>query len=156
MDQLRTWRDVLSKHSEENGHPSPSTIAVSPVLHAPQFYWHPLNKIKPHFGYINYKAKMDELEVEILQFNRENNTSGMVHLQTMGDRGLPGLGSITRWSLWREYNWDPRGGVLDNPASVTDPTLPRDNRRYTSCLHLTDPLRVNSYFKVLKYFYKDT
>ena len=98
---------------------------------------------------------MDQLHTEIVEFNRENNTQNMVQLHSMGNRSVKGK-VCTKWSVWREYNWVPKGGVVTNLAADADPTIPRDNRGYTDCLHLTDPMRVISYVKVLKYFSRNT
>ena len=154
MDRLERWRTLVSEHSFKNNHEFPSTFAVSPILNAPKYYWHPSNPFSPPLGYTNYKAMMDEVNERIYRFNIANNVPKAVTLHTMGDRRVRGK-SMTKWSSWREFHREVPAGQEILPRSIAD-ISPLDNKAYHDCLHLTDPLRVKCYMKILKYFYHNT
>ena len=90
MDKLKQWRDMVAEHSARHAHEIPNTIAFSTPLRAPRYYWHPANRFPPPPGYVNYKAKIDELIDRIDKFNKSNGAAGMVKLHTEGDRKVNG------------------------------------------------------------------
>ena len=154
MTQLKVWRSMIMEHSSKNSHEHPSSFAVSPILRAPRFYWHPANPFSPPLGYINYKGLLDDVNVQIHDFNVANGVPKAVTLHSMGDRSVRGK-QMTKWSSWREFYRNVPPGKEILPRSTND-VSPFDNKEYHDCLHLTDPLRVKCYMKILKYFHHNT
>ena len=143
---------MVMEHSAKNNHEHPSTFAVSPILNAPRYYWHPSNPFSPPLGYVNYKGLVDDVNDRIHHFNIANNVPKAVTLHTMGDRCVRGK-SMTKWSSWREFHREVPAGREILPRAAND-ILPGDNKDY--CLHLTDPIRVKCFMKIVKYFHHNT
>ena len=138
MNKLDHWRALVAEHSARHQHEKPNTIAFSTPLRAPKYYWHPANRFPPPPGYVNHKAKIDDLIGRIEQFNRDNGVGGMVKLHMEGDRKVAGQWEHM-WRQWREFH-----------------VAPGEVREYHKFLHLTDERRVRCYMKIFKYFFHQT
>ena len=154
IERFQRWRTIVMEHSTRNNHEHPSSFAVSPILRAPRFYWHDSNPFAPPMGYINYKGLIDDVNILIHDLNIANNVPKTVTLHSMGDRSVRGK-QMTKWTSWREFHRNIPPGREILPRSAND-VSPVDNKDYHDCLHLTDPVRVKCFMKILKYFHHNT
>ena len=122
MERLESWKNMVMDHSVKNQHMHPSTFAVSPILWAPRYYWHPSNPFSPPLGFVNYKSRIYNVNERIHSFNNANDSPKAVALHTMGDRCVRGK-SITKWTSWREYHREVPVGREILPRSTNDISL---------------------------------